>query len=334
MDKKTLITGGCSFTLGNELSDDVDGKTPSRKSWAYKIKPGWDGYICTAKGGIGNSAIARRVFNEIMNHKPHTIRVAVMWTFTSRYDWAMPRHKVLEDTRWASISPWSTSAMKSEVYKKLQGSEHQIDDWARQTNDAKKANVKPFAESLYKYAANDYHETYLSWKSIIWLQNILKYYKIPYFFTLADNTLFYNDLHHKKDQDKFMTKLYNEFDFTNWFSFGERMMGFNQWAWLNEYDRATTHPLDKAHEDAVHLMQDKWNEINNDDIKVVKMDKNPINPKTHMEQMTKLQKEIQDLKLQLNDSLQRTNSFKKMVKQMESDIGLIEQLNPNLRRKR
>jgi septal ring factor EnvC (AmiA/AmiB activator) len=81
-------------------------------------------------------------------------------------------------------------------------------------------------------------------------------------------------------------------------------------------------------------MQDKWNEINNDDIKVVKMDKNPINPKTHMEQMTKLQKEIQDLKLQLNDSLQRTNSFKKMVKQLESDIGLIEQLNPNLRRKR
>jgi peptidoglycan hydrolase CwlO-like protein len=53
-----------------------------------------------------------------------------------------------------------------------------------------------------------------------------------------------------------------------------------------------------------------------------------------MEQMTKLQKEIQDLKLQLNDSLQRTNSFKKMVKQLESDIGLIEQLNPNLRRKR
>ena len=61
---------------------------------------------------------------------------------------------------------------------------------------------------------------------------------------------------------------------------------------------------------------------------------NPINPKTHMEQMTKLQKEIQDLKIQLNDSLQKTNSFKKLVKQMESDIGLIEQLNPNLRRKR
>ena len=262
MDKKTLISGGCSFTIGSELSDDVEGKAASKKAWAYKIKPGWDDYICTASVGIGNSAIARKIFNEIMNHKPYEIRVVVMWTFTSRYDWAMPRNKILEDTRWAAISPWSTSARKEEVYKKLQGSQHQLNNWAKQEEDAKKSNVKPFADSLYRYAANDYHETYLSWKSIIWLQNILKNYEIPYLFTLADNTLFYKDLDHKKDQDKFMNKLYNEIDFTNWFSFGERMMGFNQWAWLNEYDRGTTHPLDKAHEDAVKLMQDKWNEIN------------------------------------------------------------------------
>ena len=31
---KKIIAGGCSFTLGNELSDDVNGKTPSNKSWA------------------------------------------------------------------------------------------------------------------------------------------------------------------------------------------------------------------------------------------------------------------------------------------------------------
>ena len=31
-----------------------------------------------------------------------------------------------------------------------------------------------FAEAIYKYGANEYHETYLSWKSIIWLQNILE----------------------------------------------------------------------------------------------------------------------------------------------------------------
>jgi len=38
-------------------------------------------------------------------------------------------------------------------------------------------------------------------------------------------------------------------------------MGFNQWALMNEYERGTTHPLDKAHQDAVQLMLPKFNEI-------------------------------------------------------------------------
>ena len=114
--------------------------------------------------------------------------------------------------------------------------------------------VKPFAEAVYKHAANDYHETYLSWKSIIWLQNILEKKQIKYMFTLADNSLFYKEMQPLKDQDSFMTALHDEIDFTKWFSFGERMMGFNQWATLNDYEKGTTHPLDKAHEDAVKLL--------------------------------------------------------------------------------
>ena len=73
-------------------------------------------------------------------------------------------------------------------------------------------------------------------------------------FTLADNSLFYKEFDHHKDQDPFMKALHDEIDFTKWFSFGERMMGFNQWALLNEYKYGTTHPLDKAHEDAIILM--------------------------------------------------------------------------------
>ena len=121
--------------------------------------------------------------------------------------------------------------------------------------------VKPFAEAIYKNAANDYHETYLSWKSIIWLQNILEKKKIPFMFTLADNSLFYKDFDQHKDQDKFMSALHSEIDLTKWFSFGERMMGFNQWASLNDYEYATTHPLDKAHEDAVKLMLPTFNKL-------------------------------------------------------------------------
>ena len=124
-----------------------------------------------------------------------------------------------------------------------------------------KTGVNSFAEAIYKHAANEYHETYLSWKSIIWLQNILERRGIKYFFTLADNSVFYRDFTQHKDQDPFMTALHSEIDFTKWFSFGERMMGFNQWAEMEEYERGTTHPLDAAHEDAVKLILPQYKKI-------------------------------------------------------------------------
>jgi hypothetical protein len=61
--------------------------------------------------------------------------------------------------------------------------------------------------------------------------------------------------------DGLMNALHTEIDLTKWFSFGERMMGFNQWALLNDYERATTHPLDQAHSDAVKLMLPTFEKI-------------------------------------------------------------------------
>ncbi len=256
-----IIAGGCSFTLGNELSDDKNGKTPSKKTWSHGLANGAGAeYVCTAFGGLGNPAIARRTFKALSENTDVT-GVIVMWSFLSRYDWAMPRHRMLEDTRWASISPWDTGAGNEEAFRELTGSETQQQHWQARRQTFKETGVLDFAESIYKYAANQYHETYLSWKSIIWLQNILEKKKIPFMFTLADNTLFYDKFEHHKDQDKFMKALHDEIDFTKWYSFGERMMGFNQWAILNDYDRGTTHPLDKAHEDAIMLMKPTFDKL-------------------------------------------------------------------------
>ena len=148
-----------------------------------------------------------------------------------------------------------------ERHNALAGSEAQQEHWKRRQDLMIETGVKPFAEAIYKHAANQYHETYLSWKSIIWLQNILEKKKIPFMFTLADNSLFYKEFEQHKDQDHFMTALHSEIDLTKWFSFGERMMGFNQWSLMEEYERGTTHPLDKAHEDAVQLMLPTFNKL-------------------------------------------------------------------------
>lgn len=253
---KKFIAGGCSFTFGHELSDDLEGKTPSQKSWAYllnqkQITKGE--YLCVAKAGYGNQGIARRVFEAVANSSGNKT-VVVMWSFTARYDWAMPRHRDLENTRWTTISPWDTDIEEKQRNQALLGHEVQQEQWEKRQKILKETGIKPFADSLYRHASNQYHETYLSWKSIIWLQNILEKKKIPFMFTLADNSLFYKEFEHHKNQDLFMKALHDEIDFTKWFSFGERMMGFNQWAILNDYPRGTTHPLDKAHEDAVKLM--------------------------------------------------------------------------------
>mgnify|MGYP003331993284 CR=1 FL=1 len=95
-----FIAGGCSFTFGHELSDQK-GKLPSKNTWAHKLfkkSAIGDEYLCVAKAGAGNSAIARRVFQAVAN-ATRIDCVAVMWSFVPRYDWAMPPHRFLEDSR-------------------------------------------------------------------------------------------------------------------------------------------------------------------------------------------------------------------------------------------
>ena len=265
---KKFIAGGCSFTWGHELSDDNQGQSPSQKTWAALLqnsqKAGQTQFLSVARGGIGNCAIARRVFKAISEHEVES--VVVMWTFLSRYDWAMKRHSSLEDSRWASLSPWDTDKEQGRVFDRLSKDNAQMEVWNERREIAKHNGTSQFAEAIYRYAANMYHEAYLSWKSIIWLQNILEKKKIPFMFTLADNTLFYDYEAHLKDIDKLLSSLHGEIDFTKWFTFGERMMGFNQWASLNDYEYATTHPLDLAHSDAVKLMLPTFNKLIGDKI--------------------------------------------------------------------
>jgi hypothetical protein len=260
---KTILSAGCSFTYGHELSDCNSELTPpSKKSWAAGLSSIVDAnYKSVAKAGSGNSGIARRIFGYVANMPVDF--VLVMWSFPSRYDWAMPRSPHLEGTRWATITPWDTKDQQQTVMDRLATDQGQQDTWNKNRKKMQESGVTDFADSIYRHAANEYHEIYLSWKSIIWIQNILEKKKIPYLFTLADNTLFYDKLIPHSDKDSFMKALYNEIDFTNWYFFGERMMGFNQWATLNNYERGTTHPLDSAHRDAVQLMKDKFLQVYN-----------------------------------------------------------------------
>ena len=72
MSKSCYIAGGCSFTLGNELSDDVDGKQPSKKSWAYRLMDE------TKYGQLINKSKWSKI--PIFNHKESNRRKALLIT--------------------------------------------------------------------------------------------------------------------------------------------------------------------------------------------------------------------------------------------------------------
>ena len=168
--EKKFIAGGCSFTFGHELSDDNNGKSPSNKTWAYLLKDyaTWfrpSLYRCTAQPGSGNSGIARRVYQALRSKQDSPI-VVVMWSFPSRYDWAMPRHKVLENTRWTSITPWDTTQGQADAFRNLASSEPHKQEWKARRQHMKETGVGDFADALYKYAANEYHEIYTNMNEI------------------------------------------------------------------------------------------------------------------------------------------------------------------------
>ena len=259
--KWDVVAGGCSFTFGNELSDDTNGKTPSEKTWAALIAKEINAnYHCVAKPGGGNGSITRRVIEKVGTLRDGAPVVVAMWTFPSRYDWAFPRHKNLDDSRWTTITPWDTSHNRKEVENAVKDSEPQFDDFIRRQQMMQETGLNKFADALYTHAANYYFEIYQSWMNIICLQNFCRQNGVPFFFTLADNTLFYEKLDFMRYKDVLMDTLWREIDMRHWHWFGERFMGFNQWALLNDYKRGTTHPLDQAHIDGKTLMMSKFKE--------------------------------------------------------------------------
>ena len=68
---KNILSAGCSFTYGHELSDcNKPGLPPSQKTWAAGIVNKIDAkHLNVSAGGIGNQAIARKVFQNINKHE-------------------------------------------------------------------------------------------------------------------------------------------------------------------------------------------------------------------------------------------------------------------------
>lgn len=211
----TLISAGCSFTLGSELSDDTGSYTPSKYSWsALLAKNLVMDYHCIAKPGVSNQFIARTLFDTIIQRQHETLATAVMWTFTSRYE-------IYSNDQWTTFST------------QMRDINSNVDKWYEICGDS------------------EVYEVYTSLTSYLMIQELLERKNIPYLFTSADVCIF--DRYFYKNPPVSIRSLQNEINWNKWFWIGKDKEGFFSWG-SNYPTGPYLHPLDKAHSDLVEVM--------------------------------------------------------------------------------
>ncbi len=263
-----IVAGGDSFVYGSELAD-CNG-TYSTNTFAGLLARQHE-YECAAWPGIGNDGIARRVISLCEALCPEKPMVVVSWTFPGRYEFRFNYNTGQRTGNWYAINSWTVEddpecIQKEFVCQNDQILKHQIETIKR----ASESGIKDFAKIFYTHVGNsEYWEIYSTLKEIVYLQNYLKSNGIPYLFTCADNSIWYNYTIENADSNihGLSQQIHRDQDHWFWFPAGsganqtEQPRGFYQWAVENKYPIGTTHPLEQAHADAAKLMQEKFNEM-------------------------------------------------------------------------
>jgi hypothetical protein len=236
-----LVAGGDSFVHGNELSDwDINSTKDSLLTFTSLLS-NWNGldYVCCARPGNANDAILRMTINkcEQLLKEQKKVFVFVAWTFPPRFEFPFSYYIDSPDNPFASISIWP---------------------------DTNRPMVQEFSKIFMKHVDVEWFQHFHTVKSILLLQNYVKFKKIPYIFTATDNIVF------SYKEDSQLECYWQMIDFDNWFMFPAATeshntvtpRGFYQWALENKYPIGPyQHPLEQAHLDAATLMQGKFNEL-------------------------------------------------------------------------
>jgi len=238
-----LIAGGDSFTFGNELADCTPTQF-SNSTWSSQLANKLDmSYDCTAWGGDGNSAIARKTMTACNNHikQENTIVVAVMWSFPNRYEFRFNYNTKHRHSPWYTITPWTHERDKTVILDAFKNFKENIfDHYKKNQQDAQTTGLADFSEHFFKDVGDsEYYELYTSIKEMIFLQDWLKQRDIPYIYTFVDLSVFEPNI----PVDSYLKCLYDSLDMDNVIS----SQGFYSWAQAEEYTFGATHPLEEAH---------------------------------------------------------------------------------------
>lgn len=263
-----LLSGGCSFIWGNELSDDTPGKF-SQVTWpALWAAENNYSYECCAMPGASNSTIARRVIDYIENVDKPDI-VIVQWTFHGRQEFRYQKEFGNQWGNFYAFTPWSVVRSWEEIYnnpkkypfnRNAKNAEAFMTAIKNQIDGLKDTCVPELADIWFNHISCQDSDRYYFFKEVSYLKHYLESKGIKYVFSGADSSLFRNTA---STTDKSVLTLMKIVDSCPWvwFDYHGMPLGFMDWARTSRQDIGSTHPLDSAHANALDLIRTKLDEI-------------------------------------------------------------------------
>jgi hypothetical protein len=259
-----LISGGCSFTWGSELGDEVFSHlehTPSKRTWAALLAKTFNmEYRCVAKAGGGNSQITRRVIQEINKHKDEDIFVAIMWNYTHRSEIRLrnmhPYNTIVHDplvaVRYDIDDYWiNFNAAHGLSYDEKMSffpngfKEEQKRFFLEQHEKLTELGITSAAEQYYKITGDPISHHINTAKEIVLLQLLLESKNIPYFFCMSTE-----ELYGRQPPEVSNSAIWQNISWNNWY----RENGFVPWSEKNKYPVCGNHPGLEAHADWLNLI--------------------------------------------------------------------------------
>jgi len=246
---KKILSAGCSFVYGSELSDCPEMysvEKHSQKTWpALYASHNNFLYETSAFCGASNSGIVRYTINKIEISQPDF--VIVQWTFLSRYEIRLNRFDLDEnDSYYYAIYPYQS--------KDFSNKEKHLDIVIEKLHPV----IRDLSTFWYRFVDNDISQLYYYLKSRLELANYLRYKNIPFVFCDSE-TINFNLL--KTTSDKSLVNLVNLNDDIPFISFDG--LGFIDYCKKNNYKFGINHPLDEAHVSAHDLISRELDHFTN-----------------------------------------------------------------------
>jgi hypothetical protein len=238
-----LISGGDSFTAGNELPSPEHG-------WPALLteRRGWN-HCPTARGGNSNSAIRREVMNAVHKYRELDLFVAVMWSFPNRYEFRFTYDTGQKDSPWYSINPWTHNDQNFADHFHNMDEDVLVHQKANRKN-AEQRGMSKFARMYVDQVADsEYWELYTSWCEIVMLQNYLLENNIPFRFMYVDDSLFACSVPMDATLTTLRASIHSDCFINN--------EGMFNWAKRTEQQFYTTHPRESAHVEWINMLYDR-----------------------------------------------------------------------------